>query len=205
MTTQNKIEILKNHLKQALSYSEYKDLVETLLKEGKSTGFTQNDIYLNYSKLGLNRMKRWEKTSTLTESQITRIQSVSQPQTWLVIAEGWCGDAAPALPIMKKIADLNSHIDFRIILRDENDELMNQFLTNGGKSIPKLIAFNLESENILFTWGPRPQAAADMVAKEKAEFGKFREEFKVELQKWYNKDKGKSIAEDLVKCLIENS
>jgi len=201
MSEQHKLQIIKKHLDHTLSYTEYKELIESLLKEGKSTGHTQNEAYLNYSKLGFNRMKRWEKTSELTPDQIQKIEQVDQKQTWLVITEGWCGDAAPVIPIMKKIADHNPLIDFKLILRDENDELMSEFLTNGGKSIPKLIAFDLEKDQLLFTWGPRPQEAADLVAKEKAEFGKLRDEFKVTLQKWYNQDKGKNIAEDLVNCL----
>ncbi|SDG49530.1 thioredoxin family protein [Psychroflexus sediminis] len=203
MSQENTIEIIKKHLDKTFSYSEYKKHIEELLKAGKSTGFTQNEAYLNYSKLGFNRMKRWEKTSELTPDQITTIKAVNQKQIWLVITEGWCGDAAPVLPIMKKITDLNPLLDFRIILRDENEELMNEFLTNGGKSIPKLIAFDAEEEKVLFTWGPRPKEAAEMVAKEKAEFGKFRDEFKITLQKWYNQDKGKNIAADLVNCLKE--
>lgn len=205
MSQQHKIEIIRKHLDKTLSYSEYKDLVENLLKEGKSTGYTQNEAYLNYSKLGFNRMKRWEKTSELTVDQIQKVKEVSQKQTWLVITEGWCGDAAPVIPIMKKIADINPLIDFKLILRDENEELMNEFLTNGGKSIPKMVSFNLDENRILFTWGPRPKEAADLVAKEKAEFGKLRDEFKITLQKWYNQDKGKNIAEDLVNCLVQSN
>lgn len=205
MSQQHKIEIIRKHLDKTLSYSEYKDLVENLLKEGKSTGYTQNEAYLNYSKLGSNRMKRWEKTSELTGDQIQKVKEVSQKQTWLVITEGWCGDAAPVIPIMKKIADINPLIDFKLILRDENEELMNEFLTNGGKSIPKMVSFNLDENRILFTWGPRPKEAADLVAKEKAEFGKLRDEFKITLQKWYNQDKGKNIAEDLVNCLVQSN
>ena len=203
MSQLDKLVIIKKYLPKAFSYTEYKAYVERLLNEGKATGFTQNETYLNYSKLGINRMKRWEKTSELTPTQIKTIQNVSQKQTWLVITEGWCGDAAPVLPIMKKITDLNTLIDFKVILRDENEELMNEFLTNGGKSIPKLVSFNLDEHKILFTWGPRPKEAAALVAKEKAEFGKLRDEFKIILQKWYNQDKGKNIAEDIVECLTQ--
>lgn len=205
MSPQNKIEIIKKHLDKTLSYSEYKKLIESLLEQGKSTGSTQNETYLNYSKLGFKRMKRWEKTAELTEDQTEKVQNIDKKQTWLVLTEGWCGDAAPVVPIMKKITDLNPLIDFRLILRDENDELMSEFLTNGGKSIPKLISFNLDEEKILFTWGPRPKEAAELVAKEKAEYGKLRDEFKVTLQQWYNQDKGKNIAEDLVSSLVEVS
>jgi hypothetical protein len=201
MNEQTQLESIKKHLDKTLTYSEYKQLVGDLLKEDKSTGFTQNESYLNYSKLGFSRMNRWEKTSELTVEQIETIQKVTKKQTWLVITEGWCGDAAPVIPIMNKIADINPLITFKLILRDENDELMSQFLTNGGKSIPKLVSFNAEENDLLFVWGPRPKEAADLVAKEKAEFGKLREEFKITLQKWYNQDKGKNIAEDLVNCL----
>jgi hypothetical protein len=201
MKEQAQLESIKKHLDKTLTYSEYKQLVGDLLKEDKSTGFTQNESYLNYSKLGFSRMNRWEKTSELTTEQVETIQNVTKKQTWLVITEGWCGDAAPVIPIMNKIADINPLITFKLILRDENDELMSHFLTNGGKSIPKLVSFNAEENDLLFVWGPRPKEAADLVAKEKAEFGELREEFKITLQKWYNQDKGKNIAEDLVNCL----
>ncbi|NEV94607.1 thioredoxin family protein [Psychroflexus sp. YR1-1] len=201
MSQEHSIDIIKKHLDKTFSYSDYKNHIEALLKEGESTGYTQNEAYLNYSRLGFSRMKRWEKIFELSPDQIEAIKNVDQKQTWLVITEGWCGDAAAVLPIIKKITDLNSFLDLRIILRDENEELMNQFLTNGGKSIPKLIAFDEDEEKILFTWGPRPKVAAEMVAKEKAEFGTFRDEFKITLQKWYNQDKGKNIAADLVNCL----
>jgi hypothetical protein len=204
MKKQTQLESIKKHLDKTLTYSEYKQLVSDLLKENKSTGFTQNETYLKYSKLGFSRMNRWEKTSELTAGQIETIQKVTKKQTWLVITEGWCGDAAPVIPIMNKIADINPLITFKLILRDENDELMSHFLTNGGKSIPKLVSFNVEENDLLFTWGPRPKEAADLVAKEKAEFGKLRDEFKITLQKWYNQDKGKNIAEDLVNCLKES-
>ena len=59
--------------------------------------------------------------------------------TLLVLAEGWCGDAAQILPVINKIAEYSSLIDLKVVCRDENPELMDQFLTNGSKSIPKVI------------------------------------------------------------------
>jgi len=146
-------------------------------------------------------MKRWEKTFKLDQEQIQAIKSVSTPQTWLVISEGWCGDAAPALPIMKKIAEINENIDFKVILRDDFPEVIETFLTNGGKSIPKLISFNLEKEALYFTWGPRPSTATQMVEDEKKKEGQLSAEFKEKLQHWYNTDKGKTTASDLIDLL----
>lgn len=201
MTDTEKIKVIEKHLEKSMTYDAYKKLVEDLLKNEKSTGLTQNETYFNYSKLGFSRMNRWEKTAKLSDRQKEIIKNVKQAQTWLVIAEGWCGDAAPVLPIMKKISELNNHIDFKVILRDENDDLMQAFLTNGGKSIPKLIAFNLEHEKIFFTWGPRPLEAAKMVAEEKEKHGTLSDEFKTKLQQWYNKDKGENISDDLIENL----
>ncbi|MFN2260847.1 MAG: thioredoxin family protein [Psychroflexus sp.] len=201
MTDTEKLQLIKAHLDNAMTYKAYKNVVENLLEENKSTGFIQNETYFNYSKLGFSRMNRWEKTAKLTERQQEIVKNVKQKQTWLVISEGWCGDAAPVLPIMKKITDLNNHIDFKVILRDENEDLMQAFLTNGGKSIPKLIAFNLDLEKIFFTWGPRPLEAAKMVAEEKEKHGVLSKEFKTKLQHWYNKDKGENISNDLIENL----
>ncbi len=198
---ESKLSIIKQYLSDAMSYSDYKNLVKQLLDEGKATGHNQSEMYLNYSKLGFSRMKRWEKTFKLDQEQIQAIKSVSTPQTWLVISEGWCGDAAPALPIMKKIAEINENIDFKVILRDDFPEVIEAFLTNGGKSIPKLISFNLEKEALYFTWGPRPSTATQMVEDEKKKEGQLSAEFKEKLQYWYNTDKGKTTASDLIDLL----
>ena len=107
-------------------------------------------------------MKRLDKTSKLSQETIVALKSIDAPVTWLVLTEGWCGDAAQSLPIINKIASESTQITLKIILRDDHEELMNHFLTNGGKSIPKLIALNAKNE-VLNTWGPRPTVATKMV------------------------------------------
>jgi hypothetical protein len=191
-------DILVNHVQKGMSYPAYENHVETLYKEAKSTGRTQNDTYLHYSSLGLQRMKRWNKKGVLSPQAIDKLSRLVQPQTWLVISEGWCGDAAHALPFMHKIAESNKFIQLKIVLRDENDELMQYFLTNGGKSIPKLIALDVDY-NVLFTWGPRPEVVRQMVEQEKEKNkGNISELFKTDLQKWFNKDKGESVVNEVV-------
>lgn len=144
--------IIEESLERALSYTEYRNLVSTLLTEGKSTGPNQSEDLLNYSKLNDKRMKRLDKTIQLTEETISKIKDVKEPQTWLVLTEGWCGDAAQNIPVIHKIAAENPNINFKLVLRDENLELMDAFLTNGGRSIPKLIALN-EKKEVINTWG----------------------------------------------------
>ncbi len=193
-------QIIENSLQKGISYEEYRKMVSDLLSDGKSTGPDQSDYLLNYSMLNDRRMKRLDKTIRLTDDTIASVKDVKRSVTWLVLTEGWCGDAAQTLPVMNKMANESDQIDLKIILRDENEELMNHFLTNGGKSIPKLIALN-EHHEVIDSWGPRPSVPTRMVEDYKRERGQLDADFKKDLQVWYNKDKGMNTQEDLRKLL----
>lgn len=197
METVIKTEIIEEALQESYTYEEYRELVGKLLNEGKSTGSNQSEGLLNYSMLNDRRMKRWDKTVTLESHIIDKVSNAALDVTWLVITEGWCGDAAHALPVLYKMAELNPGIDLKLVLRDDQEELMQLFLTNGGKSIPKLIIFDNHSKEVLHTWGPRPSEATKLVNDYKAEHGSLDPVFKQELQMWYNKNKGKNIADDI--------
>jgi hypothetical protein len=196
--------IIEKGLKTAISYSGYRSLVHNLLSKGKSTGPEQSEDLTNYSMLNDRRMKRLDKTIKISKETIQEFQKVKQPQTWLVLTEGWCGDAAQSLPILNKIASDTANIDLKIVLRDENLDLMDLFLTNGGRSIPKLIALDKDN-NVLDLWGPRPAIATKMVAAYKEKNGALDPQFKQDLQVWYNKDKGKSVQEDFVNLVAKLS
>ncbi|WP_373942296.1 thioredoxin family protein [Polaribacter sejongensis] len=189
--------IIEKSLQNVLSYSEYRDLVSNLLAEGKATGQEQSEDLTNYSMLNDRRMKRLDKTIKISEATITKMQEITEPQTWLLITEGWCGDAAQNLPVINKIAATNSLINLKLVLRDEHEDLMNLFLTNGGKSIPKLVALDKDN-NVINTWGPRPSEATKMVADYKAKHGVIDAQFKEDLRVWYNKNKGQNIQDDFI-------
>ena len=192
---------IQHTLENSLSYQEYREYVADLLSQGKSTGDNQSEDYLNYSKLGNARMKRLDKTFHLSEEAITQIQASTKKYIWIVLTEGWCGDAGNALPVINKIASLSDTIDLKVALRDENEDFMNHFLTNGGKSIPKLVAIDTDTKEVINTWGPRPSTATKMVNDYKEENGSLDAEFKEELQMWYNKNKGENIEQDILKLL----
>ena len=78
---------------------------------------------------------------------------------------------------------------------------MNLFLTDGNRSIPKLIVWDRENHSLIATWGPRPSKATAKVKEQKEKFGSLDAEFKEELQRWYNQDKGKNIERDLIQLL----
>lgn len=194
---------LENSLKNSISYQEYKDLVKKLLAENKSTGPNQSADLTNYSLLNATRMKRLDKNIQISDETIKEVQKITEPVTWLLLTEGWCGDAAQNLPVINKMADFNKNINLKLVLRDENLDLMDLFLTNGSRSIPKLIAMDKDN-NVLNTWGPRPAIATEMVADYKTKNGALDADFKQNLQLWYNKDKGKSTQEDFVKLMRKN-
>lgn len=181
--------IIQSALQNSCSYNEYRTLVSNLISEGKSTGHEQSADLLHYSELNEVRMKRLEKTLKLDLEVEKALRNLKSKQTWLVIAEGWCGDAAQILPIIKLMSDASKNIDFKLVFRDENEELINLFLTNGAKSIPKLLLLD-ESFNLINHWGPRPEGAKNLIIEYKAKHGIVDEAAKIALQKWYLDDKG---------------
>jgi len=193
--------IIDDSLKKSMSYDEYKHLVSELVENESTTGAEQTEALADYTKLNDRRMKRWDKTIKVPEEAVKKIGAFSDDTIWLVLTESWCGDAAHLMPVMNKIAALNENIDFKVVLRDENEDLMNAFLTNGGKSIPKLIAINNASGDVIGSFGPRPSVATKMVNDYKMEHGSLTPEFKEDLQRWYNKDKGQAAINDLLALL----
>lgn len=193
-------EIIETSLQNAMSYETYRTLVHELIQEGKSTGVNQSDDLLNYSTLNDKRMKRLDKTIKISEEAKTQVKALKEQRTWLVLTEGWCGDAAQNLPVINKLAEENEQIDLKLVLRDEHPALMDAFLTNGARAIPKLIALDAD-KNVIGTWGPRPTEATAMVLDYKEKNGKLDAEFKKDLQIWYNKNKGRNTEGDLLSLL----
>lgn len=192
---------IKAALEKSLTYFEYRKRVTDLLLEGKSTGPVQTDDLLHYSKLNETRMNRLEKTIMVSPENAERISRLRKKYIWLVISEGWCGDAAQLLPIMHKLEVLSDNIDFKIVFRDENSALMDKFLTNGGRSIPKLIVLNKETLEVMADWGPRPKEAFDLIRNYKEKHGVIDEAIKTELQMWYLHDKGVSTQNELIELM----
>ena len=188
------IEHLDKALAQGMDYESYRSKVESLFNEGKTTNDDNRDSMLHYTKLNMQRMNKWDKIAKLTEASIDQMQSIANPETWIVLTEGWCGDAAHNLPFIAKWA-AHAGVDLRIILRDENTELMDEFLTGGGRSIPKLVRLN-ENFEVLGTWGPRPTPLMEEYAKWKAKPEFDYKEWTLFAQDWYNKDKGASLEAD---------
>lgn len=187
------------NLLNTLTYQEYRATIAQLLAEGKATGHDQNPDLVHYSELNQARMHRLDKTIQVLPEVVTWFSKLTKKHIWLVLAEGWCGDAANSIPVLQKMADLTPTNELKIVLRDDNDEIMQQFLTNGARAIPKLVVIDAESSVVLADWGPRPEPAKKVIQDYKATHGVVDETAKIELQKWYLQDKGISIQNEILK------
>jgi len=199
----NKTELLASVIKKSLSYAEYLQLTENLLSQGKTTGPNQGADYVHYTNLNFHRMKRLDKTVEINTELQSLIAKIQTTQIWLVISEAWCGDAAQNVPLLQKIADLSNKIELKIILRDENLEVMDLYLTNGGRSIPKLIALENTTLNELYTWGPRPASIQNVMNELKAANITEISEIVEKIQIAYNQDKSQSFQHEFVTLLTE--
>jgi hypothetical protein len=193
---------MKNYVEKSMTFAEYVKLIDDLLLDGKTTGENQSEAMFNYGKLNRQRMYRLEKTVKLRESLVEKAQSVGRKMIWLIITEGWCGDAAQNIPIIEKIAAENANIETRYVLRDENLELMDRYLTYNARSIPKLVALDAKTLEEIGVWGPRPQAAMDYYFEMKAK-NLEKPEMMENLQRWYLQDKEKSIQTEFENLLDE--
>lgn len=194
--------ITQKDIDKGTSFDEFYQLVEQLVKEEKTTGNEHTEEKVNYTKLNFSRMKRILKTTPISEDVTNTVDCLNDKLTWVVLAESWCGDAAQNLPVFAKIAETNPNITLKILLRDDNPEVMDQYLTNGGKSIPKLIALD-ENLNEVGTWGPRPKFLQDWLYENKANPKMEMSELKEQFQVWYTKDKGQTLQKEMV-LLMKN-
>jgi hypothetical protein len=191
---------MENYIKKSMTFAEYIRLIDDLLLTGKTTGENQSEAMFNYGKLNRQRMKRLGNTVKLNESLKEKARSVKRKMIWLIITEGWCGDAAQNIPVIEKIAFESANIETRYVLRDENLELIDAYLTNNARSIPKLICLDAETLEEIGTWGPRAQTAMDYfyeMREQKMEKPQMMEN----LQRWYLQDKEQSLEAEFEKLL----
>ncbi len=154
-----------------------------------------------YLAINQQRVKRLlGRLQLLPEVEVAALRAAPQTK-WLIINEHWCGDGAQILPVQAAIARAsNGRIEARVVFRDQNLALMDAFLTNGGRSIPKTIQLN-DAFEVTGTWGPRPQFAMELVARIKSD-PSIAHLYSEELHKWYAKDKQVAIQSEIAKELL---
>lgn len=185
-----------------MTYEQYLALNENILTDPDPAPPYNNPVYLNYARLGLSRMKRWDKTMRFSDAFLHALGSVNYKQHWILITEPWCGDAHPVVPAIAMLPSVNPLISYDLQLRDSEPFLINSYLTNGGKSIPKLIVRDADGRD-LFTWGPKPEGARLLTLGMK-EAGVHYDTIATELQNWYNKDKGMSFQQEIISLMTHH-
>lgn len=186
---------LIEYFNNGVDFNTYVTDIEDIVNKGD-----KNDNMYQYYSLNLQRINRLSKKVQLSQEQITKLEKVDKNFKLIVITEGWCGDAAQIIPVIQKIQEQTNSVETKMVYRDQNLDLMNQYLTNGSMSIPIVVGVNEAGEEA-FRWGPRPAWAADFLQQYKS--GELtKEEFLLNLQKTYNKDKGKSIIDELLNLMI---
>ncbi len=190
--------ITENHLEETLSYEGYRQLIDSLLAQNRTTGNDHSEKMLEYSRLNVHRMSRIDRTTKLANNTVEMLKILKDDLIWLVLSEAWCGDAAQNLPLLAKMADQTPHITLKILLRDENPEIIDAFLTNGGRAIPKLICLSRKTLDVLWHWGPRPTPAQVLLRIHKTKPEESHEDFVKQVQLWYAKDKGKTLQHEIL-------
>jgi hypothetical protein len=193
---------MQNYIEKAMTFDEYNRLIDRVVAEGKTTGPNQSEELAQYTKLNQARMRRLFKTSELNESLLETALNVKANWIWLILTEAWCGDAAQNIPTIEKIALENDRIKTLYLLRDENLELMDKYLTGGARAIPKLICLDAETFGEIGTWGSRPQAAYNLFYNLK-EQGLEKSEIIEKIHRWYIEDNTESLQAEFEK-LIQN-
>jgi len=184
-----------------MTYSEYLKGTEDYIKNSNYESLDEieknrYDIIL----LNLHRSRRISKTYNPGDNIAELISNITSPHIWMVITEDWCGDSAQNLPYIASLAKLNNNINLRILLRDKNLDIMDQYLTNGvSRSIPILVSFNEYGEE-LFRWGPRPLEGKELVRELKSQ-GYTKKDLIEKLHYWYAKNRGENIEMELTQLI----
>lgn len=194
-------DILENAVRNSFSYEGYRSLHEKLVNEKRTSGPNQTEALIGFTKLNHSRSKRWEKRY---EPAINFTElNPSAPEIWLVIAEPWCGDAAQNIPVINKIAQQMPSVELRMVLRDKNPAIMDAFLTNGARSIPKLIRLERNTLEVLGEWGARPAAAKYLLDEYKSNPEITHDMFSENMARWYVENNGRALEEEFAEMLRE--
>lgn len=192
----NEVQIYQQ-AQQGLTYEEYLAYWREQLEQ-PITDKDQRRLHF-YRSYNMERSERVAAAYSPSPRLAEALACIPEPQLWIVLTEAWCGDSAFCLPVIAAAAASTPNIELRILLRDDHLEIMDQYLTDGGRSVPKLVAFDTSGEQC-FTWGPRPEPAHAMRARMKAE-GAGGKTMTNALVEWYEAGGWEIVDEELAAAL----
>lgn len=190
------MENLEKYWEKGISFEDYYQICEQRVNNPSTP---EEKEKFSYNELGLQRMQRTMKTFKIDEHQVEAFEKKNFNGKILIISESWCGDASTTVPVVS--AFFKGRKEVRIFLRDSDLSLIDQFLTNGTQSIPKILILN-ENNEVINTWGPRPKYGTELLKKFKENPETYpREMFYNDLQVYYAKNRGKDTIDELIELL----
>lgn len=203
MTTENSIAPItsieyKEYFDNGINYVKYKEQMANDFVTNSDTKIKE------YIALNQQRMRRVEKTFELSDKVTQEVENLKNKTYWLVLTEHWCGDASQIIPALHKIeAASQGKLEMKLVYRDQNLKLMDQYLTNNGRAVPKLIQLD-SNYTVIGVWGPRPAFAQKLVNELKANPATA-DSYANELHLWYAKDKQKSLELEISELILQSN
>lgn len=190
--------ITKFILDRSISWEEYYAIAKSYVESDEKPELYRNEKMLRYTSENIGRMDHILQTINIESKLYNILSAVNTDLIWLVLSEPWCGDASQVVPVLYTIASCSDHISFRILQSDAHPEVLSAYLTDGSRSIPKLICLKADTLEELGTWGPRPQNLQKIVRENindpSLSFGA-----KVRMiHAWYAEDKTASIQDEFI-------
>ncbi|MCP4124728.1 MAG: thioredoxin family protein [Bacteroidetes bacterium] len=193
--------ILLHQLQSAISNSTFLDVVRQAAAGGIQEPPYDELGFIGTTGVNLRRFENWESRVILNPDLISTISEKDMHMKWVLINEPWCSDGSFTQPVLNKIAGASEgRISLSILLRDKHPEVMDQFLTKGGRAIPKLIALN-DQNKVMWTWGPRPEELQDIVGKIVRDPDCDHNEKIRVITRWSMKNKGVSMQRELLQLI----
>src|SRR5512132_1860259 len=143
-----------------MTFTEYVDLMR-LQMAIPGGGDVAMQTSSSFGALLLQRLMRNLQSFTVSKELKLAVATIHDHQHWMVLTEPSCGDSSQLIPIIVRIAECSHLVSVDFVLRNQHPELMDAYLTDGKRSIPKLVAFDKEQRE-LFRWGPRPRPAQEL-------------------------------------------
>jgi hypothetical protein len=126
------------------------------------------DEYINAMTRNKDEMLSIYEQFTLTAEDKSKLDSLrSKELRAIVLSEDWCGDALLNNPILMRVAEA-AGMELRFVLRDQNLELMDQYLTNGTSRAIPIFVFIDQEGNEVGVWGPRAPEIQALVMERRA-------------------------------------
>lgn len=132
----------------------------SITQERFEQGLTYEDYKAQMTR-SRERLEENERTVEITQDDLDFFRRLPRPLKVVVLAEDWCGDVIANLPVLGRLAAESGTLNLRVFLRDQNLDLMDQYLKDGEfRSIP-VFAFFDPDFNELGCWIERPAAMSE--------------------------------------------